>query len=123
MTKIYKTLNFSKMSKKEKIQDKDLVDAINEMDEGLIDAKLGADLYKKRVATHSKGKRGGSRVIVALKQGDRAFVMYMFSKSDQDNINNEELKVFKKLAKIYLGFNDRQIKEAIKIKQLFEVKP
>jgi len=42
-----------------------------EIQKGLIDARLGGGLIKKRVARSGHGKRGGYRVILASNLGDR----------------------------------------------------
>jgi hypothetical protein len=52
--------------RKNGVSDDDLRQAVMEMNEGLIDADLGGGVFKKRIASHSHGKRGGSRALKAL---------------------------------------------------------
>jgi len=68
---IYKTRSFARWVKREGLADRDLCDAVVEMQKGLIDARLGGGLIKKRVARSGHGKRGGYRVILASNLGDR----------------------------------------------------
>ncbi len=92
------------------------------MTEGLVDAKLGGHVYKKRAAIPGRGKSGGTRTIVAFRSGDRAVFMYGFAKSQRANISKKELQAFKKLAKKYLAYNDGDLKKAVRARELIEVK-
>ena len=56
----------------------DLLDAIQEMADGLIDADLGGFVVKKRLALHGQGKSTGARTIVATKFGMRWFFLFGF---------------------------------------------
>jgi hypothetical protein len=91
------------------------------MNSGLYDANLGGNIYKKRIPLHNKGKSGGARTILAFKINNKAFFIYSFAKSKQDNISDKELKALKKLAKVYLGLTDTEIIEAIRIGSLIKV--
>ena len=64
--RIFKDRLFNKWAYKEGVTDKVLRVAVTEMEEGLIDADLGGHVYKKRVALHGRGKRGGARTLLAL---------------------------------------------------------
>jgi len=44
-----------------------LCQAVQQMREGLIDADLGGDLVKKRIAVGGRGKSAGIRTLVATK--------------------------------------------------------
>ncbi len=68
------------------INDGALASAVIEMKYGLIDAKLGGQVVKKRVALPGRGKRGSSRTLVAFKQGDKAFFIYGFAKNERANV-------------------------------------
>jgi hypothetical protein len=50
---------------------------------GLIDADLGGSVYKKRVPTPGRGKRGGARIILGSNRGDRWFFLFGFEKNDR----------------------------------------
>jgi hypothetical protein len=118
---IYKIPAFDEWAKEYSVSDEKLLDAIREMNSGLYDANLGGNVYKKRVPLDNKGKSGGARTIIAFKVNDKAFFIYSFAKSKQDNVNEKELKALKKLAKVYLGLTDKETIEAIRIGNLIKV--
>ncbi|MFM9972065.1 MAG: type II toxin-antitoxin system RelE/ParE family toxin [Burkholderiales bacterium] len=98
-----------------------LLHTVDEMAQGLIDADLGAHLFKKRVALPGAGKRGGARTIVAAKLPDRWFFLYGFNKNERANIEKDELKVLQEVAKELLSFNDRKLADAIDSGEISEV--
>jgi hypothetical protein len=70
---ILKTKWFAHWAAKEGLSSKALCEAVDEMNQGLVDANLGGNVVKKRVAVGGRGKSGGVRTLLAFKQGDRAF--------------------------------------------------
>jgi len=120
--RIFKSKWFSKWAEKEGLTDKALTEAITEMEDGLNDGELGGHVYKKRAAIQGQGKRGGLRTIIAFKVDDKSFFMFGFAKNQQDNIDKKELKALKLIAKDLLGYSDKQLKQAIKVSELIEVK-
>ena len=46
----FKTKSFAKWMRKTELKDQDLLIAVTEMEAGLIDADLGGNVFKKRVA-------------------------------------------------------------------------
>ena len=107
--------------KKSELSDADLWAAVEEMDQGLIDADLGGDIVKKRVALPGQGKRGGVRTIVATKMAGRWFFLFGFKKSERSNIDKDELKALQEVAKELLGFDDRQLDIALAAGEIVEV--
>ena len=105
--KIFKTKFFNKWQTKEsELNDNSLVNAIKELKDGLFEANLGGNLYKKRIAMPGKGKRGSYRVIIAYKSKDYSWIfVYGFSKSEHSNINNDDLEELKELAKDLFGIS------------------
>jgi hypothetical protein len=97
--RIFKTRWFTRFARRERIADKTLREAIERAERGMIDADLGGGLFKQRVAREGKGRSGGYRVIFAYLAGSRAFFLAGFAKSDQENIDDEELVTLKKLGK------------------------
>ena len=53
-------------------------------------------LYKKRIAFGGKGKSGGLRTIIALRQEDKMFFVYGFAKNKLENITLKEIAALKK---------------------------
>jgi len=120
--KTLKNKPFSRWLKSEKISDIKLLEAIEEIERGLIDAELGGNVLKKRIPLGNKGKSKGARTILAFKTADRAVFMHGFSKKDTDNITKEELKSLKKLAQHYFNLTEKELTKAIKVGILIEVK-
>ncbi len=119
--RVFKTKWFDKWSKKEKLNNKQLKNAVGEMDKGLVDADLGKAVFKKRIAIAGQGKSGGYRTIIAYKLEDKAFFIYGFSKSKKTNISNNELKALQILAENVLGYDDLKLDDLILKKELYEV--
>ena len=99
--KIYKHRIFAKWAKAEKIDSLTLKKAISEIEQGLFDANLGGNLYKKRIARKGQGKSGGYRSIVAFKKDDKAVFIIGFAKSERENLTDKELEALKKLGNDY----------------------
>ncbi len=112
---------FSRWASGQGLTNTTLRSAAQEMTDGLIDAKLGGNVYKKRVAVPGRGKRGSTRTLVAFRSGDRAIFMYGFVKDQRANIKENELKGLKKLAKEFLAYSDGQLTKAVQAKELIEV--
>ena len=119
--RVLKNKAFSKWAAKENISDAALTAAVEEMARGLVDVDLGGHVFKKRVPTGGRGKSGGVRTLLAYKAGDKAFFIYGFAKNAQVNIKADELGGLKKLAKVLLGYTDRQLERAIGVGALIEV--
>jgi hypothetical protein len=116
---VYKDLGFD---------DDDMIDAILmaaalEIDSGLIAARLGGFLLKKRVAMPRRGKSRSWRVIVAWKQGERLFYLHCFAKSEKDNITNKEKAGLTRLAEVYMGYDDPTLAAIMADGNLLEIKP
>lgn len=120
--RIFKYRTFSQWAKKEGVSDSTLKKAINEVENGLFDANLGNGLYKQRVAKKGQGKRGGYRMILAYEGNNRSIFMYGYAKNDQVNIDDNEAKIYKKLASYFLAMTDDALETLIKNGELFEVK-
>ena len=108
--------------KREGLADSDLHDALAEMQNGLVDARLGGGLVKKRIARAGQGKSGGYRVLVASHFGERWVFMYGFAKNERDNIDDDELKLMKRIAVTFLGLNDSDVRKALAAGELQEIK-
>ena len=116
-----KTKLFARWAVKEGLADKVLMRAIDEMSDGSVEANLGGDVYKKRVAIPGRGKRGGARTLIAFKKDDKAFFIYGFTKNEQANINPDELKALKQYAKQLLRHDEKAITKMLKAGTIIEV--
>src|SRR3546814_2072097 len=79
-------------SRKERIDDSALRDAVQRAECGLVDADLGGGVIKQRVARPGKGKSGGYRTLILFRHGDRAIFAFGFAKSAQANISKADLR-------------------------------
>lgn len=121
--RIFKTKLFNKIVKKEiEISDDELKIAAKEMNNGLFDANLGGNLFKKRIALEGRGKSGGARTIVCFKKDEKIFFLYAFAKNDRENITDSEKDDLKDNAQALLKLNEEQIKNAIRKGDILEVK-
>jgi hypothetical protein len=118
---VLKTKTFTKWMGKCKIQDCDLLRAIDEMEQGLIDADLGFNTYKKRIGLTGTGKRSGARVIVATQLIKRWFFIYGFAKNEKSNVSRNELAYLQEVSKRLLNLTDGEIDLAIKSNELREI--
>lgn len=121
MRRVFRTRTFTRWMAKAGLTDEALCEAVAEMGQGLVDADLGGHVVKKRVELPGQGKRGGARTIVATKLAERWFFLYGFGKNERANIDQDELKVFREMAKELLGFDDRQLATALMAGEIVEV--
>ncbi len=121
MNRVFRTRAFTRWMHKSGLTDDVLREAVIEMLLGLIDADLGGNVLKKRVALPGMGKRGSARVIVASRLEDRWFFLYGFCKNERKSIDRDELKAFQMMAKELLKLSDQELKTAIAIGEILEV--
>jgi len=119
--RVFKNKWFQKWAAKEGLRDETLQTAVEEMEDGLIDAELGGHVVKKRVALPGRGKRGGSRTLVVYQQANKAFFVYGFAKNERANISAKQLKALKLLATQLLGYTNPALVKAINAGELIEV--
>jgi hypothetical protein len=117
----FKIKTFAKWASGEGLSDDALASAVVEMEKGLIDAKLGGQVVKKRVALPGRGKRGSTRTLVAFRQGNKAFFIYGFAKNERANISDKELLALKMLAKELMGYTAAALTKATKAGELIEI--
>jgi hypothetical protein len=94
---------------------------VKQLEKGQFYADLGGGVYKMQLARPNEGKRGGYRVIVIFKSQFRTFFTYCFPKSKKDNIEDDELRVYKKQAKEDLALTEEQINQWLKAQTLIEI--
>ena len=119
--RVFKTRTFARWARHASLANRELCRAAAEMIQGLIDARLGGGVFKKRVARAGQGKSGGYRVIVAWNLGDRWIFMFGFAKNERDNIDDEEVRLIKRLAASFLEMSDGKLRQAIEAEELIEV--
>lgn len=117
--RIFQTKAFARQ--KDRPADADLQRAVEEVEAGLVDARLGGGLVKKRVAGKTHGKRGGYRTVIAVRTGEKAFFLYCFAKNERDNITWAELRALKKLSDELMRYSAAALEKALESGALVEV--
>lgn len=110
----FKTAWFAKAARKALINDEELCEAIAEVRLGQAD-DLGGGVFKKRL---DKNRR---RSIILAKGRSYWVYAYLFAKKDRANIEDDELRAFRKLADLYAGKTDVEIETELKAKELVEI--
>jgi hypothetical protein len=105
----------------ERLADEALARAIGAAEAGLIDADLGGGLIKQRVARAGRGKSGGYRTRDRVPTRPACHFPLGFAKSERDNIDDDELEEWRKVAKAYLGLDTDGINAAIRSNEMKEV--
>ena len=121
MKRILKTRTFNRWLRKTLLPETALLKAIDEMEQGLVDADLGGNIYKKRVALPGRGKSGSTRTLIATNRQNRWFFMFGFEKNDKENITQAELAYLQEVAQIFLGYSSDELQLAIDKGELLEV--
>jgi hypothetical protein len=98
----FKTAWFAKAAKKAFISDSELCAAIQQVMLGQAD-DLGGGVYKKRLSKNQ------FRSIIIARGGRYWTFTYLFSKQDQANIDDGELRVLRAQAALYAAKNDNDI--------------
>jgi hypothetical protein len=120
--RILKSKWFQRFAKKEGIEDSALKEAVDRAEKGQIDADLGGEVIKQRIARPGQGKSKGYRAIILFRREARAVLMYGFPKSQQGNISTDEEKEFKAAAKHVLSLSEKHLTELIERGDFVEVK-
>ena len=118
---IYATKAFQRFRRKERIKGAALIDAIDRAARGLVDADLGGNLIKQRVARPGQGKSGSYRTVIAYRTANRAVFLHGFAKNAKANIGPRELAHWQLIAADLLGATDAAIEVALADDELTEV--
>jgi hypothetical protein len=110
----FKTAWFSKAARKAHINDDELCSAIAEVMCGQAD-DLGGGVFKKRL------RKNMYRSIILAKGGKYWVYEYLFAKKNRDNIEDDELVSFRKLAKAYEALTEQQLSELLADRHLMEI--
>ncbi len=97
--RVFKSAWFAKAARKAKISDKELCKAIAQVMAGQAD-DLGGGVYKKRLSNNQY------RSIILARAGNFWIYEFLFAKQNKANLENFELRSFRKLAKVYQAMSD-----------------
>ena len=115
---MYVKIKKKQWQKLNNVTNKQLSDATKEIESSPRFSCIGKNLYKKRIAGNSSGKRSGYRILIAAKVNANYFFLYGFPKNEIDNIGSKELLLLKELAKIYTALTEIELKYAVENKEL-----
>lgn len=119
--KVFKTKEFMRFTRRERITDATLCEAVSRAARGLIDADLGRGLIKQRIARPGQGRSGGYRSLMAFRSKHRTVFVYGFAKNERDNIGPDELEFWQRVATAFVRMDDAKIKLMIDQLELTEV--
>jgi hypothetical protein len=112
--RVFKTAWFSKAARKSRITDAELCAAIRQVMLGQAD-DLGGGVFKKRLS------KNRVRSIIIAKGGRFWVYEYQYAKKDRDNIEDDELAKFRKLANIYETLTEQQVNWLIEENSWMEI--
>ena len=121
MKRILKTRTFARWLRKTLLNNTALLKAIDEMERGLVDADLGGNVYKKRVALPGRGKSGSTRTLIATNWKNRWLFLFGFEKNDRENITQAELAYLQGVAQVFLSYSSEELRLAIAREDFLEV--
>lgn len=119
---VYKTKGFARFARRERIEEDALCEAVLRAERGLVNADLGGEVIKQRVPRPGQGRSGGYRTIVFYRTETRAVFVDGFAKSDQDNIDDDDLERLRELATEFLGYNASDVEQLVEAGAWIEVK-
>jgi hypothetical protein len=113
--------SFARTARKLGLTDRALSMAVREIESGLVDARLGGFLLKKRIGIDGRGKSGGLRTILAHRQADRLVFLYVFGKNERDNITEREQQALSELGDEYMRLTVDRLNSLVSQGILLEV--
>ncbi len=119
--RVFKTKLFAKFAKRERLSDASLLEAIERVRQGLIDADLGGGVIKQRMARQGQGRSGGYRTLIAYRIGDFAVFLFGFAKNELDNIDDKQLASLQEAAGYWLAADKKGLERALTNGILIEV--
>lgn len=119
--RILKTKWLTRFARREGVADKNLREAIERAERGLVDADLGGGLIKQRVARTGQGRSGGYRMIVGYRVKDRAVFLLGFAKNERENIEDDELLSLREIAQTWLAADASRIQKELELGNLQEI--
>lgn len=107
--RIFITRGFERFARKERLGARALRAAVERAELGLVDADLGGQVIKQRIARQGEGRSGGYRTVIAFRSSVRAVFLFGFAKNELANIDDAELRALRKAAVEVLGWSDSDV--------------
>lgn len=123
--RIFVTEDFHDFMTDSKLSEKDILKSAHELANGLFDADLSGNIYKKRIAPTGRSKSGFGRAIVAFRFEDKIFYIdgwlkHSVRKSGHE-IPDKLLSLYKAVAKDLLNFTEQQLEIELRTGLIKEV--
>ena len=112
--RVFKTKWFNKAAADSDIEDEELCKAAKALTAGQGE-NLGGHVWKKRLDRNHK------RGIILNKVGNFWIFVFLFAKKDRENIDDAELKAFRKLANNYNSMQEGDIERLLRSKEFVEI--
>jgi hypothetical protein len=74
---VFATKVFAWFARNERLDDRRLCEAVARASRGLVDADLGGNLFKQRIARPGRGRSGGYRTIIAFRASQRSVFLWV----------------------------------------------
>jgi hypothetical protein len=115
-------LEFADWAANNDVTDAMLLKVAKEIEAGLVDARLGGFLLKKRMAAPGRGKRGGYRVILAHRQADRLIFLYGYAKNQREDITKVEMMALQQFAAVVMRADNNRLNDMIAKSTISEIR-
>ncbi len=113
------TLGFQRWARKQKIQTKQLLKAVEDLKAGLADAKsLGHHLWRIRVAKGNRGSSAGYRTYLTWVEEQHVIFITGIRKTDQDNLSKGDLETVKHFSQEFAQLSEQELQTLIDNGQL-----
>jgi hypothetical protein len=123
MERVFITRPFGRWMHKMNIVDKDLCLAVDEMARGLIDAGLGGNMVKKRLALPGEASEAAQESSSQPGKRSGGFSCLVLQRMKNRPIDVDELKALQELARQYLKLDERQLGQALCHLDVDEIAP
>jgi hypothetical protein len=120
--RVFEDMEFHDWACDEGLTHEKLGEVVAEIEKGLVDARLGGFLIKKRVSRAGRGKSGGYRTIIAHRQGERLVFLHGFGKNEKDNVSKKERLALLKLGDHYMKLSEAEMSKLVREKLVIEVR-
>lgn len=120
-TRIFSTAEFDRFARKERIEDAVLIETVERVERGLVDADLGGGLLKLRVARPGQGRSSGYRTIVACVVWERAFYLLGFGKNDMNNVGEVAVRNLRKNGQALQSLTEEELTSLMRGGHLREI--
>jgi hypothetical protein len=114
---VYKTRSFERLVRKEDIEEESLLKAVYEILSSN-HGSLGHKLYKKRIGSRFRGKRGSYRAIVYYKMDTRIIFLHLYAKNEKGDVHPSEMQGFIMVSRDFDRLTENDIRRLVEQQEL-----